>query len=50
MSLLYSRTIPCKKCGAKGETIKTVAGWYCEKCLREIATTTDQKRDGKTDE
>jgi len=34
--MLASRNIPCKRCGAKGDTIQTVAGWYCQKCVEEI--------------
>ena len=36
MQPIYSRTIPCKRCGAKGETLQTVAGWFCQKCIDEL--------------
>lgn len=33
---LYSETIPCKRCGQKGESILTVVGWLCGKCIVEL--------------
>ena len=41
--MLASRTIPCKKCGERGETYKTVAGWFCKKCMEEMVTGYKQK-------
>lgn len=37
---LYSSTIPCKRCGAKEKTRKTIVGWYCIECLEYLSTPT----------
>ena len=34
--MIASRRIPCKRCGVKGETVQTVAGWFCQKCIDEL--------------
>lgn len=42
--MIHSETIPCKRCGTKGDTIKIWAGWYCEECLDKIQSVFDKKK------
>ena len=44
---IHSKTIPCKRCGAKGDTIKIWVGWYCQDCLDKIQAAFDRKPEGK---
>jgi len=42
--LIHSNTIPCKRCGTVGDTVKIWAGWYCCDCLDFIQSMFDKHR------